>query len=86
MEGPSATSRVDLCERPETVPYQLGREDMAETVAMVEALDRRIIAQKADVRDLAAVQAVVDAGVSELGRLDIVAASAGISSRRRSSR
>lgn len=45
---------------------------------MVEALDRRIIATKADVRDFAALQAAVDDGVAQLGRLDIVSANAGI--------
>jgi (+)-trans-carveol dehydrogenase len=53
-------------------------EDLAETVRQVEALDRRIVAEKADVRSLAEVQAVVDKGVAELGRLDIVVANAGI--------
>jgi (+)-trans-carveol dehydrogenase len=49
------------------------------TVKEVEALDRRIVASQADVRDLAALTAAVDAGVAELGRLDIVLANAGIS-------
>lgn len=53
-------------------------EDMAETVKLVENLDRRIVARTADVRDLAALQAVVAEGVAELGRLDIVCANAGI--------
>jgi len=54
--------------------------DLAETVAAVEALDRRIVASKADVRDYAGIKAAVDAGVAELGRLDIVSANAGIAS------
>ena len=52
--------------------------DLAETVKAVEALDRRIIATQADVRDAAALKAAVDEGVAELGRLDIVVANAGI--------
>jgi (+)-trans-carveol dehydrogenase len=47
-------------------------DDLAETVKEVEALDRRIIASEADVRDLAALTAAVNDGVAELGRLDIV--------------
>jgi SDR family mycofactocin-dependent oxidoreductase len=53
-------------------------DDLAETVRQVEALDRRIVAQKADVRDLAQLKEAVGQGVAELGRLDIVSANAGI--------
>jgi NAD(P)-dependent dehydrogenase (short-subunit alcohol dehydrogenase family) len=53
--------------------------DLARTVKDVEALDRRIIAEKADIRDLAGVQDVLDEGVAALGgRLDIVAANAAV--------
>ena len=41
-------------------------------------VSRRVVTQAADVRDLAALSAAVDAGVAELGRLDIVLANAGI--------
>ena len=53
-------------------------EDLAETVRLVEALDRRIMAGQADVRDPKAVTALVDDGVAQLGRLDVVVANAGI--------
>ena len=53
-------------------------DELAETVKAVEALDRRIIATQADVRDAAALKAAVDEGVAQLGRLDIVCANAGI--------
>jgi len=52
--------------------------DMDETVRQVEALDRRIIATRADVRDWAAVKAAVDDGVAQLGRLDVVLGNAGV--------
>jgi SDR family mycofactocin-dependent oxidoreductase len=69
----------DICESFDTVAYaQATEEDLAETVKAVESLDRRIIAKKADVRDQAAVQAVLDEGIAELGRVDIVLANAGI--------
>ena len=44
----------------------------------MEALDRRIVATVADVRDAGALKAAVDDGVAQLGRLDIVSANAGI--------
>ncbi|AZI65866.1 mycofactocin-coupled SDR family oxidoreductase (plasmid) [Rhodococcus qingshengii] len=53
-------------------------EDLAETVRLVEQLDRRIIASVADVRDAGAVADVVEHGVSELGGLDVVVANAGV--------
>jgi len=70
---------VDICEDIASVGYGLATEaDLAETVKAVEALDRRIFARKADVRDLQGLKAAVDAGVAELGKLDIVSANAGI--------
>ncbi|MGD0684562.1 MAG: mycofactocin-coupled SDR family oxidoreductase [Streptosporangiaceae bacterium] len=72
---------VDICAQIDSVPYPMSTpEDLAQTVKEVEALDRRIVASQADVRDYAALKAALDAGVAELGRLDIVSANAGISS------
>lgn len=71
---------LDVSRQVDTVPYPTATaEDLAETVRLVEKLDRRIFATEADVRDLAAVQKAVDDGVAQLGRLDIVIANAGIS-------
>ena len=70
---------VDICRDYDTVSYSLATEaDLDDTVKAVEALDRRIVAATADVRDAAALKSVVDDGVAELGRLDIVCANAGI--------
>jgi len=70
---------VDICAPLESVDYPAATAaDLADTVREVEALDRRIVARVADVRDTAALRAAVDEGVAELGRLDIVAANAGI--------
>ena len=70
---------VDIVEQIATVPYGMATQaDLDETVRQVEALDRRIVAGTADVRDVEALRAAVDAGVAELGRLDLVAATAGI--------
>ncbi|QYN40515.1 mycofactocin-coupled SDR family oxidoreductase [Pseudonocardia sp. DSM 110487] len=69
----------DVCRQLDTVPYALATpDDLAETVKLVENLDRRILAREADVRDAAAVRALVDDGVREFGRLDVVCANAGI--------
>jgi (+)-trans-carveol dehydrogenase len=70
---------VDLCGQVESVPYRMATaDDLAETVRQVEALDRRIVATEADVRDHDALRRALDAGVAEFGRLDIVSANAGI--------
>ncbi|WP_052850937.1 mycofactocin-coupled SDR family oxidoreductase [Streptomyces avicenniae] len=70
---------IDNCEDVPGTPYAgATAEDLAKTVRQVEALDRRIVATKADVRDLARLREVVADGVAQLGRLDIVVANAGI--------
>ena len=71
---------VDLCGPVDTIEMYppATADDLAETVRQVEALDRRIIATQADVRDTAALKDAVDDGVAQLGRLDIVLANAGV--------
>jgi SDR family mycofactocin-dependent oxidoreductase len=71
---------VDICAPVESIQMYppATEEDLAETVRQVEALDRRIVATRADVRDPAALRAAVDEGVAQLGRLDIVLANAGV--------
>ncbi|AOW91623.1 3-ketoacyl-ACP reductase [Rhodococcus sp. WMMA185] len=71
---------VDICENIDTVTsYSLGTdEELQETVAQVEALGRRIVAVKADVRDLAGLQKAFDSGIEQFGHVDIVVANAGI--------
>jgi (+)-trans-carveol dehydrogenase len=71
---------LDRCAPMDTMGYPLGSEaELAETVAMVEGLDRRIVVGKVDVRDRDGMQALLKDGITQLGRLDIVVASAGIS-------
>ena len=52
--------------------------DLGVTAAEVEKRGRRCVTGVADVTDLDALRAAVDAGVAELGRLDVVVANAGI--------
>lgn len=70
---------LDIDKQMSTVPYGMGTADeLAETAKLVEQLDRRVVTVQADVRDQAAVDAAVAQGLSELGRLDILIANAGI--------
>ena len=70
---------IDICAQIESVAYPMSTpDDLAETVRQVEALDRRIHAVQADVRDRDALQAALDAGIAQFGRLDIVLGNAGI--------
>src|ERR1700727_2752675 len=70
---------VDLAGQIGSVRYAMAPpDDLAETVKEVEALDRRIVATQADVRDFGALKTALDDGVAQLGHLDIVSANAGI--------
>jgi len=70
---------LDICETLSSTPYSGATDaDLAETVKQVEATGRKIIATKTDVRDFAALDAALSAGIEALGRLDFVVANAGI--------
>jgi SDR family mycofactocin-dependent oxidoreductase len=70
---------VDLCANIASNKYELATPaDLDETVRLVKSLDRRIVADRADVRDRPHLASVLDSAVAELGRLDIVVANAGI--------
>lgn len=70
---------VDLCEPIASVPYPLATpEDLAATVGLVTETGSRIVARRADVRDRSALKAALAEGITELGRVDIVVANAGI--------
>ena len=70
---------VDICRDFETVGYPMAKpDDLKETAAAVESLDRRIVAVEADVRDRGQLAAALERGIAELGKLDVVVAQAGI--------
>jgi (+)-trans-carveol dehydrogenase len=69
----------DICaDIAEVLSPQATYDELVETARMVEELDRRVSFGVADVRDRAALTAIVDEGVAKLGRLDVVSANAGI--------
>jgi SDR family mycofactocin-dependent oxidoreductase len=72
---------IDVCDKlPECAPYPSAtREDLDETVRLVEATGRRIAASAVDTRHLEGLRDAVDDGVAAFGRLDIIVANAGIS-------
>jgi len=70
---------VDICAPIEDVEYPLAtRDDLDETVKLVEGLGRRIVADVGDVRDRDSLDAVYQRGLGEFGRLDFVIANAGV--------
>lgn len=70
---------VDICADIASNGYPMAsREELDETVGLVEAAGGKMIASVADVRDFHALAAALDAGVEQFGRLDIVLANAGI--------
>ena len=72
---------VDICAGIDTVPYDLATPaDLDETVKLVEAEDQRIVAHRADTRDLGALQSIVADAVAEFGGIDTVVANAGVGS------
>ncbi|MFC9790671.1 mycofactocin-coupled SDR family oxidoreductase [Rhodococcus sp. NPDC127528] len=72
---------VDVCGPVETVIIPpASPEDLAETARLVRETGRRIETFEVDVRERAPFAAAVDAGVAALGGLDIVCATAGITS------
>jgi SDR family mycofactocin-dependent oxidoreductase len=71
---------VDIAGKlPDCVPYDSASpEQLAETVSLVEATGRRILASVVDTRDYDGLREAVNAGVAEFGRLDVIVANAGI--------
>ena len=72
---------VDIAGKlPQCVRYDPATpEDLAETVRLVEATGRHILASVVDTRDIEGLRQAVDDGVAVYGRLDIIVANAGIS-------
>lgn len=70
---------LDICADLSTTTYPGPRpEDLDETARLVEKQGQRAVMSIADVREFDQVKAALELGVSELGRLDVVVANAGM--------
>jgi len=70
---------VDMCKPLASAPYDLASpEDLSATARQIEALGRRVATFEADVRDEWALRKAFEAGVGEIGPVDIVIANAGV--------
>ncbi|WP_260741240.1 mycofactocin-coupled SDR family oxidoreductase [Mycobacterium sp. SMC-2] len=70
---------VDLCCDVDTIGYPMAApEDLDETARLVEKTGQAVVTARADVRDAAQLQAALDTGLAEFGKLDIVVAQAGV--------
>jgi len=70
---------VDICRQIDSNPYPLATpDDLAETERSIKELGRRVVARIADVRERHELRDAVEAGLADLGRIDIVVANAGI--------
>jgi NAD(P)-dependent dehydrogenase (short-subunit alcohol dehydrogenase family) len=66
---------VDICRQIDSNPYPLATpDDLAETERSVKECGRRVVARIADVRERHELRDAVEAGIADLGKLDIVVA------------
>jgi SDR family mycofactocin-dependent oxidoreductase len=70
---------VDICRDIPSNPYPLATpDDLSETERSVKETGRRVVARIADVRERNELRDAVEAGMADLGKIDIVLANAGI--------
>ena len=70
---------VDRCKDFATIGYPMATpEDLNETAQFVEKTGQRCVTAKVDVADGGGLKSALEAGIAELGRLDIVVTAAGI--------
>jgi SDR family mycofactocin-dependent oxidoreductase len=81
-EEGAAIIAVDVCGPIDTVHVPSSTpDDLAETVRLVEQAGGRVVTEIVDVRDSEELRAAADRGAAELGGIDIVCATAGVTSR-----
>ncbi|MDJ0784216.1 MAG: mycofactocin-coupled SDR family oxidoreductase [Desulfosarcinaceae bacterium] len=77
-EAGAAIAIADICEDMQTLPYSLSTPAvMDEAVAAIEAMDRKAVGIKCDVRKAADVAAMVDQVHQTFGQIDILINNAG---------
>jgi NAD(P)-dependent dehydrogenase (short-subunit alcohol dehydrogenase family) len=70
---------VDICRDIPSNPYPLATpDDLSETERSVKEIGRRVVAKIADVRERHELREAVEAGLADLGKIDVVVANAGI--------
>ena len=70
---------VDICRDIPSNPYPLATpDDLSETERSVKGIGRRVVAKIVDVRECHEFREVVEVGLVDLGKIDIVLANAGI--------
>ena len=70
---------VDICRDIPSNPYPMATpDDLSETERSVKEIGRRVVAKIGDVRERHELREVVEAGLADLGKIDIVVANAGI--------
>jgi len=70
---------IDICDDIATARYSLSSlDDLRHTFELVQGYGAKAVMRQCDVRDLPSLKEAVDAGVQELGGLDVVCANAGI--------
>ena len=78
--GGADVAILDMCEDLTTIGYPLAsRSDLEETARLVEKEGRRCLSITADVRDAAQMESAAGTVSSELGRIDVLVANAGVS-------
>ncbi len=71
----------DIARQIESNPISMGTEnELRDTAEAIRSLGRRCVMDVVDVRDLNSLTALAERGMTELGRIDILAASAGVAS------
>ena len=71
---------IDICSQIESVEYPMAtKDDLDETVRLVEETGQRMIGRVGDVRDRSSIEAAYAETFGEFGRIDFVIANAGIS-------